>query len=81
MDPITRAQNAQRLLDDDIFKEAMKAVEDAILDQLKGPATPHDSELLMAMRLVPKIKGWLIGQVETGKVELMIRETEAKGRK
>jgi len=73
-DPVARAQNAQRLLEDPLFQEAFKAIEDAILNQLKGPATPQDAELLMAMRLVPKIKAWLIGVVETGKVELYERE-------
>lgn len=81
-DPVTRMHNAQRLLDDELFQEAFTKVESAILDQLKGPATPQDGELLMALRLLPKIKGWLIGQIQTGKVELNIRETEAKrGRK
>ena len=79
-DPITGMQNAQRLLDDPTFHEAFAKVEDAILAKLREPATPHDTELLMALRLMPKIKGWLIGQVETGKVELSIRDAEAKGR-
>ena len=76
IDPIARMQNAQRLLDDDTFNEAMTKVEGAILAKLREPATPADVELLMALRLMPKIKGWLIGQVETGKVELAIRDAE-----
>lgn len=79
-DPIARMQNAQRLLEDETFAEAFKAVESAILAKLKEPATPADGELLMALRLMPKIKGWLIGQVETGKVELAMREQEQKAK-
>lgn len=77
-DPITRAQEAQRLLDDPLLNEAFAAIENAILAQLKGPASPQDHELLMAMRLVPKIKGWLIGQVQTGKIELHEREQKER---
>lgn len=82
-DPIARGQDAQRLLDDPLLKEAFEKVEAAILDKLKGPATGQDMEWLLALRMVPKVKGWLIGCIQSGKVELQIREQEeiVKGRK
>ena len=77
-DPIARMHDAQRLLEDPLLKEAFTQVENSILATLKGPATDRDGELLMALRLLPKIKGWIKGQVETGKVELFDREQKEK---
>lgn len=68
--PIERMHQAQRLLDDPTFQEAFTAVEKAIVEKLKTGATAQDAELLMAWRTLPKIKGWLIAQINTGKIEL-----------
>lgn len=77
-DPIARMHNAQRLLDDPLFQEAFAKVEEAILEKLKGHATPMDAELLIALRMVPKVKGWLIGQIQTGKIELNERNQKER---
>ena len=68
--PIERMHNAQRLLDDEMFKEAFDAVEAAIVAKLKSGATDKDSEWLLSLRLMAKIKGWIVGQIQSGKVEL-----------
>lgn len=72
-DPIARMHDAQRLLEDPLFNEAFVQVESTIMASLRGPATDRDAELLMALRLMAKIKGWIKGQVETGKVELFVQ--------
>jgi hypothetical protein len=68
--PIERMHRAQALLDDPMFQEAFETVEKAIIDKLKSGATPHDAELLMAWRTIPKLKGWFVGVIQTGKIEL-----------
>jgi hypothetical protein len=80
-DPIARMQNAQRLLDDELFNEAFKAVEDHYLGLLREKATPSDLDVLMAFRLVSKIKAQVVGWAQAGKVELSIRDAEAKAKK
>ena len=80
-DPIARMHDAQRLLEDPLFNEAFAAIEKTIIDKLRGPANGHELELVMALRITGQIKGWIRGQMETGKVEIDMRERETKGRK
>lgn len=68
--PVERMHAAQRLLDDEMFKEAFTAVEGAIVAKLKSGATDKDAEWLLSLRLMAKIKGWVIAQIQTGKIEL-----------
>lgn len=82
IDPIARSLDAQRLLDEPLLKEAFEAIEKTIIDKLRGPATGQELELVMALRLTGQIKGWIKGQVESGKLEMKLREIEEqKGRK
>jgi len=68
--PVERMHQAQALLDDPMFKEAFDAVEAAIVAKLKSGATDKDAEWLLSLRLMAKIKGWIVGQIQSGKVEL-----------
>ena len=70
MDPIQRKQRAEQLLADDMFQEAFSAVEGAIVARLKSGATDKDAEWLLSLRLMAKIKGWFVQQINTGKIEL-----------
>ena len=70
MDPIQRKQRAEQLLADDMFQEAFNAVEKSIVDKLKAGTTPLDNEWLLSLRLMAKIKGWFVQQINTGKIEL-----------
>ena len=74
IDPIARSLDAQRLLDEPLLKEAFEAIEKTIIDKLRGPANGHELELVMALRLTGQIKGWIQGVVQTGKVEIDLRE-------
>jgi len=79
-DPVARAQNAQRLLEDPLFQEAFEALEKntiAILMASDGPRA-SDAEWLAVLRLLPRIKGWFIQQAQTGKVELYEREQKER---
>lgn len=73
-DPIARSQDAQRLLEDPLLKEAFTVIDGEILKTLRGAATPHDAELLMMLRLLAKLKATIHGWAQTGKVELFERE-------
>lgn len=73
-DPITRSHDAARLLEDPLFIEAVAAVDTAIIAELRGKPTANDPELLMALRTLAKVKNWIRGQMETGKVELHERD-------
>jgi hypothetical protein len=59
-----------------LLKEAFDAVERGIVDKLRGSASEHDAEWLLSLRLLGKIKGWLMGQVQYGKIELDLRQKE-----
>ena len=74
--PIARMHDAQRLLEDPLLVDAFASIERTIIDKLRGPANGHEPELVMALRLMGQIKGWIKGQVETGKVELHMRDQE-----
>jgi hypothetical protein len=68
--PVERMHQAENLLADPMFNEAFTAVEAAIVAKLKSGATDKDSEWLLSLRLMAKIKGWVVGQIQSGKVEL-----------
>jgi hypothetical protein len=68
--PIERMHRAQALLDDPMFQEAFDVVEKAIIAKLKAGASDTDAELLLAWRVLPKLKGWFVGVIQTGKIEL-----------
>ena len=80
-DAIARSQDAQRLLDDPLLKEAFEAIDKSILERLRGKATPEDAELLMMLRVLAKLKATIHGWAQSGKVELHEREQElSKGK-
>ena len=82
IDPIARSHDAARLLEDPLLKEAFDVIDAALIAELRGKPTGHDAELLMALRTLAKVKGWIKGQVESGKLEMKLREIEEqKGRK
>jgi hypothetical protein len=68
--PIQRMHEAQRLIDDPLFNEALNAVETEIFRKLKGPSDGKEAEWLLALRLMGKVRAWVIGVIQTGKVEL-----------
>lgn len=81
IDPIQRKQRAEALLADDMLQEAFTAVEAAIVSKLKGGATDKDAEWLLSLRLMAKIKGWFVQQINTGKLELHEAEEAEKRKK
>ena len=78
IDPVARSLDAARLLGEPLLKEAFEAIEKTIIDKLRGPANGHELELVMALRLTGQIKGWIQGVVQTGKVEMQLREQKEK---
>ena len=81
MDPIQRKQRAEQLLADDMFHEAFSAVEGAIVNRLKSGATDKDAEWLLSLRLMAKIKGWFVQQINNGKLELHEQEIKEARKK
>jgi hypothetical protein len=79
--PVERMHQAESLLADPMFNEAFTAVEAAIVAKLKSGATDKDSEWLLSLRLMAKIKGWIVGQVQSGKVELHEEKLKEEQRK
>jgi hypothetical protein len=51
---LARAQNAKRILDDDLFKEAVKAMRDQAMDAFKT-AKPSDADALSQARTLYQV--------------------------
>ena len=66
---IERKAHAEQLLADPMVQEAFEKIEAGIVARLKDSASDHDAEWLMALRLMAKIKGWFIAQINNGKIE------------
>jgi len=66
-----RADRAQRLLDDDLFKEAMQAVMDKAIEGFKV-ARPNDAEALKAARyrleVAEDVLNEIVTHVQTGQM-------------
>ena len=78
MMPVERMHRAQALIEDELFQEAFTAVEKAIVEKLKSGATDKDSEWLLSLRLMAKIKAVLVGYIQTGKIELHDEKVKAE---
>ena len=65
-----RGIEAQRILDSDVFKEAMSALDAQIVQQWKAcPVTDREGTMLLHQlaKIKSKFEGVLIGLIETGK--------------
>lgn len=76
-DPIERAEHAQRLLDDELLREAFSLVDQAIVDKwlessVKDAETHHELKLMHT--LLKQVRGALTKALNDGKVEIEKRK-------
>ena len=75
---IRRADEAQRLMDAPLLKEAFEKIEEGLIDAMKrvpmgDQKTQH--ELILSLQLFGRIKGHLAEVMETGKLARIQKET------
>lgn len=79
LDEIKRGEEAQRLMDHPIFKEAMQKVESGILDAMKesglGDESTHN-KLVISLQIMEQIKRHMKTTMETGKLARIQFEKE-----
>ena len=78
-DEIRRGEEAQRLLDEPILKEAFEAVEAALIDGIKrvdvGSADAQ-RDLVVSLQLLGKVKRYIEQVATTGKMAKLTEEQE-----
>ena len=68
---VDRGQRAQRLIDDDLLQESLKAIETEVVRQWENcPARDNDGKeaLWQLMKTSKKFRGLLLGYVSTGRL-------------
>lgn len=84
LDEVKRGEEAQRLMEHPLFKEAMENVETGILDAMKesglGDEKAHN-KLVIALQIVGQIKKHMKTTMETGKLARIQLEKETLGQK
>jgi protein required for attachment to host cells len=77
---IRQARNADKILNDPVFKEAVESIEKTIIDKMKlvpmaDMTTQH--ELILTLQLLGKLKQHLHSMIETGKMAEIQKESIA----
>ena len=76
---IRRGEEAQRLLDEPILKEAFEAIELTFIDKLKRidvGATEAQRDLIVSLQLLNKVKKYIEDVATTGKMAAITEEKE-----
>jgi hypothetical protein len=76
---IRRGEEAQRLLDEPILKEAFEAIELTFIDKLKRidvGATEAQRDLIVSLQLLNKVKKYIEEVATTGKLAKLTEEQE-----
>ncbi len=75
---IREARNADKILNDPVFREAVDGIEKTIIDKMRqvpmaDMTTQH--ELILTLQLLGKLKQHLHSMIETGKMAEIQKET------
>jgi hypothetical protein len=73
-----RGHDAQRIMDDPLFKEALERIETGLIDSMKlVPMADRDTqhELILTMQLLHRFKGIFTEIMQTGKMAQMQEDT------
>lgn len=75
---IRQARNADKILNDPVFKEAIDSIEKSLIDRMKqvpmaDMTTQH--ELILTLQLLGKLRQHLHSMIETGKMAEIQKET------
>ena len=75
---IKQARNADKILNDPVFKEAVEGIEKSLIDRMKqvpmaDMTTQH--ELILTLQLLGKLKQSLHTMIETGKMAEIQKES------
>lgn len=75
---IRQARNADKILNDPVFKEAVEGIEKSLIDRMKqvpmaDMTTQH--ELILTLQLLGKLKQSLHTMIETGKMAEIQKES------
>ena len=76
---IRRGEEAQRLLDEPILKEAFEAIELTFIDKLKRidvGATEAQRDLIVSLQILNKVKKYIEDVATTGKMAAITEEKE-----
>ena len=77
---IRRGEEAARLMDSPLLKEAFEKVETGLIDLMKRVEignTKTQHELILSLQLLGRIKGHLVETMETGKLARIQKDTLA----
>ena len=78
---IRRGEEAQRLLDEPILKEAFEAIELTFIDKLKRidvGATEAQRDLIVSLQLLNKVKKYIEEVATTGKLAQLTEEQNGR---
>lgn len=79
-DEIRRGEEAQRLLDEPILKEAFAHVEERLIDAIKRVdvgAKDSQRDLIVSLQLLAKVRGYVEQVAITGKMAKLTQERES----
>lgn len=79
-DEIRRGDEAQRVLDEPMLKEAFSVVEAALIDAIKRVdvgAKDRHQDLIVSLQLLGKVKGHIEQVVMTGKMASLTKERDS----
>jgi hypothetical protein len=78
---IRRADEAQRLMDAPLMREAFEKLETGLIDAMKRVSmgdTKTQHELVLSLQILGRVKGHLTETMETGKLARIQKETMAQ---
>lgn len=77
---IRRADDAERLMNEPLLKEAFAAVEEALIAHLKrvavGDSNAH-RDLIVSLQLLSKVRGYMQSTIATGKMARIEEERKS----
>lgn len=79
-DEIRRGEEAQRLLDEPLLKEAFSAVESTLIDAIKRVdvgAKDAQRDLIVSLQLLNKVRGYVEQVAMTGRMAKLTKERES----
>lgn len=80
MDSVQRANNAKRILDDELYQEAFNALRDEILGRWEHSLANEDSTretLWLSLQLLERLRRHLESVITTGKLDSVQKESPA----
>jgi hypothetical protein len=79
LEEVKRGEEAQRLMDHPLLKEALGNIHSGLLDAMKNSAMGDEkthNKLVMAFQILSKIEGHLLETMQTGKLAVIQLEKE-----